>query len=119
MPRFVGGIGPLEPDLMAIGEAPGKAEDETGIPFHPDAPAGSLLTKCFEKAGVKRSSVYITNVVKYRPPQNNFKLLHVVGIDLEECINDLWEKEIYPFKPKCILAIGDEALQAVTGLTGI
>src|SRR5215510_4261791 len=117
MPKYVGGIGPLEPELMIVGEAPGKHEDETGIPFV--GPAGEILNNCLGKAGIKRSAAYITNVVKYRPPQNNFKLLHVVGIDLEECVKSLWEDEIYKLKPKCILAVGDEALQAVCGLTGI
>jgi len=119
MPNYVGGIGPLEPDLMAIGEAPGKTENESGVPFNPEAPAGSLVDDCFRKAGTRRSQVYITNVCKYQPPNNNLKQLNLIGVDLNEQIKSLWEEEITQRRPKCILAIGDLALEATTGLTGI
>jgi DNA polymerase len=66
MPNYVNGIGPLEPDLMAIGEAPGSNENAQGIPFV--GASGDILNDCFSKAGIKRNAVYITNVVKYQPP---------------------------------------------------
>jgi len=119
MPRYVNGVGPLEPDLMAIGEAPGKQEDDTGIPFHPDAPSGRIITDCLTKAGARRSEVYITNVSKYQPPFNDFKKLFLIDIDINEQIKNLWDDEIFKLRPKCILAIGDEALQATTGYSGI
>lgn len=109
----------MEPDLMVIGEAPGKQEDETKIPFYPGAPAGGILTDCLNKAGISRNSVYITNVCKYRPPGNNFKMLHHIGVDLGEQIKNLWEFEIEKLRPKCILAVGNEALKAVTQYDGI
>ncbi len=115
MPNFVGGIGPLEPDLMCIGEAPGKQENETLIPFYPDAPAGSIFTDCLRKAGASRSSVYITNVCKYQPPLNKLDQLHLVGINLDEQAELLWEEEIRKLRPKCILAVGRTALAAVMG----
>lgn len=117
MPSYVAGIGPLEPDLMAIGEAPGSQENIDGIPFV--GPSGEIINDCFKKAGIKRSEVYITNVVKYQPPYNDFSKLHLINVDLADSIRLLWEEEIQLRKPKCILAIGDEALQATTGFTGI
>ena len=115
--HYVPGVGPLEPDLMIIGEAPGKKEDELKIPFV--GPSGAILDDCLRKAGITRGEAYITNVVKYRPPGNNFKMLHVVGVDLAEQIKNLWEFEIEKLRPKCILAVGNEALKAVTGHDGI
>jgi uracil-DNA glycosylase family 4 len=117
MPRYVGGIGPLEPDLMAIGEAPGKHENETGEPFK--GPAGEILDDCFRKAGIKRSEVYISNVCKYQPPMNDLKKLHLIDVDLNEQSRKLWDEEIVPRRPKCILAIGDTALEHICGVTGI
>lgn len=113
MPNYVAGIGPLEPDLMAIGEAPGKHEDELGEPFV--GPTGSIVNDCFYKAGIKRGEVYLTNVVKYRPPMNNFDQFHLIGINPEEEALKLWDEEIHPRRPKCILALGARALRAVMG----
>jgi DNA polymerase len=112
-PKYVGGVGPLEPDLMAIGEAPGKHEDEQGVPFV--GPSGEIIDECFTKAGIRRSEVYITNVCKFRPPGNDFSKLHIVGIDVDEQVNNLWEEEIKPLRPKAILAVGRYALRAVMG----
>lgn len=115
--HYVPGVGPLEPDLMIIGEAPGKYEDEAKIPFV--GPSGELLNDALHKAGMSRARCYITNVVKYRPPMNNFKQLHLIGVDLADSIKYLWEHEIEARKPKCILAVGNEALKAVTQYDGI
>lgn len=113
MPNYVAGIGPLEPNLMAIGEAPGSNENAEGIPFV--GASGEILSECFRKAGIKRSEVYITNVVKYQPPMNDFDKLHLIDVDVEENIRELWANEIEARKPKCILAIGHRALRAVMG----
>jgi len=113
MPRYVEGIGPLEPDLMAIGEAPGSHEHLTGIPF--SGPAGGLFDDCLVKAGIRRSEIYITNVSKYQPPMNDMDKLHLIGVDLDQQAELLWENEIRKLKPKCILAIGRYAMRAVMG----
>ncbi len=113
MSRFVGGVGPLEPDLMIIGEAPGKHENELGVPFV--GPAGELLNDCLRKAEIKRSSVYITNVCKYQPPMNDLNKLNLIGIDINKECEDLWNNEIIPIRPKCILAVGRTALAAMMG----
>src|SRR6266851_3525758 len=117
MPNYVNGIGPLQPSLMIIGEAPGKYEDEQGIPFV--GPTGKILDDCLFKAGIKRSEVYITNVIKYRPPLNDLKKLHLINVDIGQSMQELWDNEINKLHPKCILAIGDLALQAVCDVSGI
>ena len=66
--QLVIGDGNLDADIVFIGEAPGKKEDEQGIPFI--GAAGKFLNVMFEEAGMVRSDVYITNIVKYRPPNN-------------------------------------------------
>lgn len=117
MPNYVNGIGPLEPDLMVIGKHPGREEDAAGIPFV--GASGELVNDCLRKAGVPRSSVFLTNVCKFQPPYNDITKLHMIGVDLNNEIKNLWSNEIEKLNPKCILALGDEALEATTGLTGI
>lgn len=117
MPNYVSGIGSVEPKLMIVGEAPGKYEDEQGVPFV--GPTGQILDDLLFKANIKRSECYITNVVKYRPPLNDFKKLHLIGVSLDDSIRELWENEIRRLRPNCILAVGNEALNAVTGYDGI
>lgn len=117
MPNYVGGIGSVQPSLMIIGEAPGKYEDDAGIPFV--GPTGKMLDEYLFKAGIKRSDCYITNVIKYRPPLNDIKKLHLIGISLDDSVKELWENEINKLHPNCILCVGDLSLQAVTGYTGI
>ena len=62
------GEGPENASAMLVGEAPGRREDETGRPFV--GRAGQLLNQLLEEAGLKREEVYITNIVKCRPPNN-------------------------------------------------
>lgn len=66
--QLVFGDGPADADLVFIGEAPGKNEDLQGLPFV--GAAGKFLNEMLEMIGLKRSDVYITNIVKYRPPNN-------------------------------------------------
>ena len=66
--QLVFGDGNPSADLVFIGEAPGKNEDLQGIPFV--GAAGKFLNEMLEMIGLKRSDVYITNIVKYRPPDN-------------------------------------------------
>jgi uracil-DNA glycosylase family 4 len=117
LPPYCPGKGCLEPDLMIVGEAPSFKEVEEQEPFR--GPAGGLLDEALEAAGIRRSSVYLTNVSKYQPPLNDFKKLSMVGVDIQEQIENLWEQEIKVFKPKCILAVGDHALNALTSYSGI
>jgi DNA polymerase len=66
--RLVIGDGNLDAKIVFIGEAPGKKEDIEGLPFV--GAAGKFLNVMLEQAGMVRGDVYITNIVKYRPPNN-------------------------------------------------
>src|ERR1044072_3207789 len=67
--NLVMGDGNLNAEIVFIGEAPGKNEDEQGLPFV--GAAGKFLNEMLAQAGMQRSDVYITNIVKYRPPNNS------------------------------------------------
>lgn len=66
--NLVMGDGNVDADIVFIGEAPGKAEDEQGLPFV--GASGKFLNEMLAAAGMERRDVYITNIVKYRPPNN-------------------------------------------------
>lgn len=66
--QLVMGDGNPDADIVLIGEAPGKNEDEQGLPFV--GAAGKFLNEMLASAGMNREDVYITNIVKYRPPNN-------------------------------------------------
>jgi DNA polymerase len=66
--QLVMGDGNLDANIVFIGEAPGKQEDLTGLPFV--GASGKFLNEMLAQAGLERGDVYITNVVKYRPPNN-------------------------------------------------
>ena len=66
--QLVIGDGNLDAEIVFIGEAPGKNEDEHGLPFV--GAAGKFLNEMWAQAGLVRGDVYITNIVKYRPPNN-------------------------------------------------
>lgn len=66
--NIVPGEGNPDAEVVFIGEAPGKLEDETGKPFV--GASGKFLTTLIESAGLKRADVFITSIVKYRPPNN-------------------------------------------------
>ncbi|MGI0021896.1 MAG: uracil-DNA glycosylase family protein, partial [Nitrososphaeraceae archaeon] len=117
MPNYIAGIGSVTPKLMIIGESPGKHEDEIGRPFV--GPSGQILDNFLFKAGISRSECYINNVIKYRPPMNDWDKLHLIGVDVQQSIKELWDNEINLLKPNVILAIGNHALEAVTDVTGI
>lgn len=66
--QLVMGDGNPDADIVFIGEAPGKKEDEQGLPFV--GASGKFLNEMLAAAGLERGDVYITNIVKYRPPEN-------------------------------------------------
>ncbi len=98
----VPGEGPLDAKIMFVGEAPGKTEDETGRPFV--GAAGSLLTKLIEAAGLERNRVYITNIVKCRPPGNR----DPTDEEVEACTPYLW-RQVRIIRPRVIVALGRHA----------
>ncbi len=101
--HYVFGEGKIYPDLMFIGEAPGKTEDQTGRPFVGEA--GQLLEKLIIKIGYKREDVYIANIVKCRPPGNRTP----TAIEAKTCLGHL-QKQIAIIKPKVIVTLGNVAL---------
>lgn len=89
--------------IMFIGEAPGQREDELGRPFV--GAAGQFLDELLASIGIKRADVYITNVVKYRPPENR----DPTPEEKEQCMP--WLKlEIAIIKPRVIVPLGRHAL---------
>jgi len=113
---YVPGEGPSNAKLMIVGEAPAEYEERSGHPF--SGPSGMIVNDCLSYAGVNRSEVYVTNVVKIRLPNNDIKKLHLIGKKIEDFLPQL-AQEIEKLKPNCILAFGGTALEALTGLKGI
>jgi DNA polymerase len=97
------GEGNPHAEIMFIGEAPGEQEDRLGRPFV--GPAGKFLDELLASIGLKREEVYISNVVKYRPPGNR----EPTPEEKEQC--EPWLKlEIALIKPKVIVPLGRHAL---------
>lgn len=97
------GHGNPHAEIVFIGEAPGQKEDELGIPFV--GAAGKFLDELLGSIGLKREDVYITNVVKFRPPENR----DPTPEEKEQCLP--WLKlELALIKPKLIVTLGRHAL---------
>lgn len=105
------GEGNANATLMFVGEGPGRDEDEQGRPFV--GRSGRLLTRALEIAEIGRESVYITNIVKCRPPGNRTPLPNESGI----CKRLLLFNQIKIIRPKIICTLGACALQELTDKT--
>lgn len=111
--NLVFGVGDADADLMVIGEGPGEQEDLRGEPFV--GPAGQMLDNMLERVlGLKRSQVYIANVVKCRPPDNRKPEL-----DEAAACKPFLARQIEAIQPKVILVLGSVALEHVLGQRGI
>lgn len=97
--KIVYGSGSLSANLMFVGEAPGYWEDRKGIPFF--GQAGKILDHLIESIGLDRKNVYITNIVKCRPPNNRDPKPE----EIEACNYHL-RKQIKEIDPKIICALG-------------
>lgn len=97
------GEGPTDAEVMLVGEGPGFYEDQQGRPFV--GPAGKLLGQLLGLSGLAREQVYITNVVKCRPPENRDPL----PVEVEACRKYL-EEQIRLIKPKLIVTLGRYSL---------
>lgn len=100
------GTGNLKAEIVFVGEAPGESEDMLKEPFV--GRAGELLNRYFEEFGIKRKEVYITNIVKCRPPENMTPKAHHV----KACIPYLGAELDY-IKPKLIVCLGAVASKAI------
>ncbi|MGH2388977.1 MAG: uracil-DNA glycosylase [Chloroflexota bacterium] len=97
--KAVPGEGPIDAELLLIGEGPGYHEDVQGRPFI--GPAGRLLDELLESIGLRRDQVYITNVVKCRPPKNRDPAPN----EIAACASYL-ERQIPLLNPKLIVTLG-------------
>ena len=94
--------------IMIVGEGPGEKEDQMGKPFVGDA--GSLLNKMLSAINVKRDSVYITNVVNYRPPNNRKPTVAEINRYSKFLI-----EHILIIDPKILIIMGSTAMEALVG----
>lgn len=102
--HLVMGDGNPDADIVFIGEAPGKNEDETGLPFV--GAAGKFLDEMLASINLKRSDIYITNIVKYRPPNNRDPL--------PEEKKAFWPylvRQLAIIEPKVIVTLGRHSME--------
>ncbi|MGY5148131.1 MAG: uracil-DNA glycosylase [Candidatus Nitrosopumilus sp. bin_7KS] len=104
----VAGKGNFHSNVIFVGEAPGKNEDKKGEPFI--GIAGKKLSIALEAAGISREEVYITNIVKCRPPKNR-----VPTISERETCKEYLKQEIAIIKPKIICILGNTAFSSLLG----
>jgi uracil-DNA glycosylase len=104
--KGVPGAGNAKAKLVIVGEAPGANEDETGLPFV--GAAGNLLTKILAAVELTREEVFISNVVKHRPPGNR----NPTPEEIAACSPYL-VRQLQLIKPKVILALGTFAAQTL------
>lgn len=98
--RAVPGEGPDNAQIMLIGEGPGAQEDAQGRPFV--GASGRFMTATLADAGIQRQDVFITNVVKCRPPDNRDPLPE----EMETCIQVYLDLQIALIQPKIIVTLG-------------
>src|SRR5690349_5861568 len=111
--QTVFGAGDPHARVMLVGEQPGDEEDKKGLPFV--GPAGRLLDKALESAGVDRAHLYVTNAVKHFKWQRRGKRrLHKTPAQREVDACHQWlEREIATVRPQVIVALGSTAAKAV------
>jgi len=113
--QTVFGQGPARAEIMMVGEQPGDAEDLAGQPFV--GPAGRLLDRALEEAGIDRSRVYVTNVVKhFKWEPRGKRRIHAKPNAAEIGACRPWlETEIALVKPRVLVCLGATAGQALLG----
>jgi DNA polymerase len=101
--HIVPGEGDHDADVMLVGEAPGASEDKAGRPFV--GRAGKLLHTLLEEAGLARDAVFITNVVKARPPENRDPRADEIAHYMP------WlEQQLALIRPRVVIPLGRHAL---------
>jgi uracil-DNA glycosylase len=106
--RAVPGEGDPHPSLVFVGEAPGQEEDLQGRPFV--GPAGQLLTRMIAAMSLSREQVYITNIVKCRPPRNREPLPEEVA-----ACRDYLRRQLALLRPRIVVALGGHAARWLLG----
>jgi len=102
--NLVMGDGNLNAETVFIGEAPGKNEDEQGLPFV--GAAGKFLNEMLAQANLVRSDVYITNIVKYRPPNNRDPLP-----EEKKAFWPYLARQLEIIKPKVVITLGRHSME--------
>ena len=100
----VPGEGPTDAEIMLIGEGPGAREDEQGRPFV--GASGKFLDQLLEEASLTRANVWITNVVKCRPPENRDPLPG----EIETCTSNYLQHQIEIVNPSIIVTLGRHSM---------
>lgn len=106
------GEGSHDARIMFIGEAPGRTEAATGRPFA--GAAGKLLDELLASIGIPRTDVYITNIVKDRPPQNRDPLPEEIGI-----YAPFLDRQIEIIQPKIIVLLGRHSMRTILEKFGL
>jgi uracil-DNA glycosylase family protein len=113
--QTVFGVGPATSRLMFLGEAPGRQEDELGLPFV--GAAGRLFDEALGAAGIERSEVYVTNTVKHRPvvlTGRSARNRAPTQAEVDAC--RLWlEQELAIVRPRVLCCLGAVAARAILG----
>jgi uracil-DNA glycosylase len=109
----VPGAGKASARVMLIGEAPGREEDETGRPFV--GAAGRFLDQVLEGTGINRDDLFITNIVKCRPPNNRTPR---VG-EVETCTSNYLFEQIELIDPALIMLLGGVAAKKMLGVKSV
>lgn len=102
--QLVMGFGNAEADVVFIGEAPGKNEDLQGVPFV--GAAGKFLDQMLASANLQRSDIYITNIVKYRPPDNRDP-----KPEEKKAFWPFLVRELQIIKPRIIVTLGRHSME--------
>jgi DNA polymerase len=115
--QTVFGEGPPHAKVMLVGEQPGDKEDLAGHPFV--GPAGQMLDRALEEAGIDRARVYITNAVKHFKffPRGKFRLHQKPTTPEIKACRPWYERELAAIKPELVVAMGATAAQCVFGKT--
>ena len=113
--QTVFGEGPVDAEVLFVGEQPGDTEDLAGRPFI--GPAGKVFDEAIEAAGIDRSQVYVTNAVKHFKYQRRGKRRIHMRPDAGEVAHCRWwvAKEIEVIKPRIVVALGATAYLSLTG----
>jgi DNA polymerase len=115
--QTVFGEGPAHARIMLVGEQPGDKEDLAGHPFV--GPAGGMLDRALEEAGIDRTKVYVTNAVKHFKffPRGKIRLHQKPTTPEIKACRPWYERELATVKPQLVVAMGATAAQCVFGKT--
>src|SRR5439155_12490385 len=113
--QTVFGEGPSRAQLMLVGEQPGDKEDLAGKPFV--GPAGNMLDRALEEAGIDRTKVYVTNAVKHFKfvPRGKIRLHQKPNTPEIKACRQWYDRELASIKPDLVVAMGATAAQCVLG----